>query len=95
MAFDGREVICVAAEFKPDVMMLDMGLPSLNRYEVAKQIRVQPHGKESMLIAMAGYGQHSDRQSSAAAGFDHHLVKPARFEQLLQILYTVEGRAFT
>ena len=54
MAFDGREVICVAAEFKPDVMMLDMDLPSLNRYEVAKQIRVQPHGKENILIALAG-----------------------------------------
>lgn len=95
MAFDSREVICVAAEFKLDVMMLDMDLPGLAGYEVAKQIRVEPHGKENMLIALTGYGEDSDRQSSAAAGFDHHLVKPARFEQLLQILYTVEGRAFT
>jgi len=60
---------------------------------VAKQIRAQPFGKEIMLIALTGYGQDSDRLASTEAGFNHHLVKPAKFEQLLQILSTVEGRA--
>lgn len=92
-AFDGLEVIRAAAEFKPHVMMLDIGLPGLNGYEVAKQIRAQPQGKAILLIALTGYGQDSDRVASKEAGFDHHLVKPAKFEQLLQILSTAKGRA--
>ena len=59
-------------------------------YEVARQIRGHPNGKSVLLIAPTGYGQDSDRRTSAEAGLDHHLVKPARFEQLLQILATVE-----
>jgi CheY-like chemotaxis protein len=70
--------------------MLDIGLPGLNGYEVAKQIRAQPNGKSILLIALTGYGQDSDRRTSSEAGFDHHLVKPARFEQLLQFLATVK-----
>lgn len=59
-------------------------------YEVARQIRGHPNGKSVLLIAPTGFAQDSDRYTSAEAGFDHHLVKPARFEQLLQILATVE-----
>ena len=89
-AYNGPDAVKTAAEFHPQVIMLDIGLPVLNGYEVAKQIRAQPEGEKIMLIALTGYGQDSDRRTSSDAGFDHHLVKPARFEQLLQILATVK-----
>lgn len=89
-AYSGLDVIRIVTEFHPQVIMLDIGLPGLNGYEVAKQIRAQPDGKSVLLIALTGYGQDSDRRTSMEAGFDHHLVKPAKFEQLLQILATVK-----
>ncbi len=89
-AYSGLDVLQIAREFHPQVIMLDIGLPGLNGYEVAKQIRAEPDGKEILLIALTGYGQESDRRSSRNAGFDHHLVKPARFDELLQILATVK-----
>ncbi|MCX7399321.1 MAG: PAS domain S-box protein [Planctomycetales bacterium] len=89
-AYNGPDAVKTAAEFHPHVIMLDIGLPVLNGYEVAKQIRAQPEGEKIMLIALTGYGQDSDRRTSSDAGFDHHLVKPARFEQLLQILAMVK-----
>ena len=89
-AYSGHDVVRIAAEFHPQVIMLDIGLPGLNGYEVAKTIRAQPDGKNILLIALTGYGQDSDRRTSTEAGFDHHLVKPAKFEQLLQILASVK-----
>lgn len=91
-AYDGMSIVRIAEEFRPNVIMLDIGLPGLNGYEVAQQIREQPSGKNVILIALTGYGQDSDRQASAKAGFDHHLVKPVRFEQIVEILDTVEAR---
>lgn len=92
-AYDGHNVLQITEEFRPHVIILDIGLPGLNGYEVAKQVREQPAGKHVVLIALTGYGQDSDRQLSAEAGFDHHLVKPASFEQLMQILRTIEPQA--
>jgi PAS domain S-box-containing protein len=89
-AYDGLEVAGIAAEFRPDVIILDIGLPGLNGYQVAKQVRELPFGRDIVLIALTGYGRNSDRQSSAVAGFDHHLVKPAKFDQLMQILNEVK-----
>lgn len=91
-AQNGIAAVQLALEFKPQVAMLDIGLPELNGYEVAKQIRKQPGGTKIVLIALTGYGQESDREASTDAGFDYHLVKPAKFEQLLQILSEVEAR---
>ncbi len=89
-AYTGLDVFKTVAAFHPHVIMLDIGLPGLNGYEVAKQLRAQPDGKNVLLIALTGYGQDSDRRTSTEAGFDHHLVKPAKFEHLLQILSTVK-----
>ncbi len=88
-AHDGPTAVQAAIDYRPDVMLLDIGLPGLNGYEVAKRIRQQPDLKNVVLVALTGYGQESDRQTSLQAGFNQHLVKPARFDQLLQILAAV------
>jgi PAS domain S-box-containing protein len=88
-AHDGLKAVQAAIDYHPDIVLLDIGLPGLNGYEVAKQLRAHPDLKHVVLVALTGYGQDSDRQTSSAAGFTHHLVKPARFEELQKILATV------
>jgi CheY-like chemotaxis protein len=68
---------------------LDIGLPGLDGFEVARRIRQQPTLKNIVLVAMTGYGRESDRQRSQEAGFDHHLVKPGDFGKVLQLLASV------
>ena len=85
-AHDGLEAVGVADEFRPDVVLLDIGLPKLNGYEVAQRIRQQPWGQGMVLIALTGWGQETDRQRSQDAGFDHHLVKPVDPSALVHLL---------
>ena len=85
-AYDGLEALEVAAAFRPDVALLDIGMPRLNGYEVCRQIRQQAWGKSMVLFALTGWGQEEDQRRSLAAGFDAHLVKPvlpADLEKLL------------
>ena len=89
-AHDGLSAVETAIAYRPNVVLLDIGLPGLNGYEVAKRLRQHPDLKNTVLIALTGYGQDTDRQASQQAGFDHHLVKPARFDQLKKILATVQ-----
>jgi PAS domain S-box-containing protein len=89
MAYDGSAVVEAALDYRPSVVLLDIGLPGLNGYEVAKRLRQQPTLKNIVLVAMTGYGQLSDRQRSQEAGFDHHLVKPGDFAKVLQILANI------
>jgi CheY-like chemotaxis protein len=91
-AHDGTTAVQAALDYRPDVVVLDIGLPGLNGYEVAKRIRQHPVLKNVVLVALTGYGQDSDRQTSLQAGFNHHLVKPARLADILQILATVSGK---
>jgi CheY-like chemotaxis protein len=95
-AHDGLAALEAALDYRPSVAVLDIGLPGLNGYELAKRIRQEPTLKHVVLVALTGYGQELDRETSLEAGFDHHLVKPARFAQLQQILASVvvSGRAF-
>ena len=86
---DGPAAVNAALDYKPDVVVLDIGLPGLNGYEIAKRIRQAPSLRNVMLIALTGYGQDADRQLALQAGFNHHMVKPARLEQIQQILATV------
>ena len=79
--------------FDPHVVLLDIGLPELDGFEVAKRIRQQPTLNNIVLVAMTGYGRETDRQRSQEAGFDHHLVKPADFGKVQQILATVSEKA--
>ena len=92
-AHDGPSALSAALEYVPDAVFLDIGLPLMNGYEVAKRIREQPDLENVLLIALTGYGQDTDRQASLLAGFEQHLVKPARLEQMLQILaVAAEGK---
>lgn len=86
VAHHGEEGLEAALEFQPDVVFLDIGLPGIDGYEVARQLRSRSEGQQLTLVALTGYGQASDRQKSAEAGFDHHLVKPARLDQIREIL---------
>ncbi|MCR5885879.1 response regulator [Rhizobacter sp. J219] len=76
-AADGGEALVAAELFAPDVVVLDIGLPVLDGYEVARRLRQTSIGKAALLLALTGYGQREDRQNAEAAGFDHHFVKPA------------------
>jgi CheY-like chemotaxis protein len=79
---DGIEGMEHAQTFRPDVILLDIGLPRLNGLETARLIREQPWGKSIFLIAVTGYGQEEDRRRSLEAGFDYHMVKPLDFAEL-------------
>jgi CheY-like chemotaxis protein len=83
-AHDGLAAVSAAASFKPNVVLLDIGLPHLSGHEAAKRIRTGPGGEEMLLIALSGWGQAEDRQKSKEAGFDRHFVKPVELETLLQ-----------
>ena len=75
-----------AARFRPDMGLLDIGLPHLNGFEAARKIREQPWGKGMVLVALTGWGQDEDRQKSRDAGFDAHLVKPVDHAALMKLL---------
>ena len=92
-AHTGPAALEAAFDYRPNVMLLDIGLPGLNGYEVAKRIRQQPVLHAIVLVATTGYGQETDRQHSQEAGFDHHLVKPVDFAKVQQILGTVSKKA--
>jgi len=85
-AYDGLEAVEAAATFRPDVVLLDIGLPKMNGYEAARKIREQPWGKKMVLVALTGWGQEEDRQKSRDAGFDGHLVKPVDQAALTKLL---------
>ena len=85
-AYDGQQGLEVAGEFRPDVVLLDIGLPKLDGYEACRRIREQPWGKGVVLIAVTGWGQEEDRRRSHEAGFDRHLVKPVDPGALMRML---------
>ena len=92
IAHDGPSGLKAALAMQPDVVLLDIGLPGFDGYEVAQRIRQQTTCKNIVLVALTGYGLDADRQRSQEAGFDHHLVKPARFAEIEKILAHVGER---
>jgi two-component system, chemotaxis family, CheB/CheR fusion protein len=86
VAADGAAGLALAREHRPDVVLLDIGLPTLNGYEIATRIRADPALEGTVLIAVTGYGQMHDRARASASGFDHHLVKPVEFRALQDLL---------
>jgi signal transduction histidine kinase len=85
-AFLGGPGLELARDVAADAVILDIGLPDINGYEVARRIRREPWGRETLLIALTGWGQEQDKRDAAAAGFDHHFTKPANLEELLMLL---------
>jgi CheY-like chemotaxis protein len=92
-AFDGLRALEAGATFRPDVVLLDIGLPELNGYDVARKIREQPWGRNIVLIALTGWGKEEDRRRSSEAGFNSHLVKPVEFANLNALLGTFLPRS--
>jgi CheY-like chemotaxis protein len=86
VAYTGQTALETAVEYQPDVVLLDIGLPDMNGYELARQLHQQPQTKGVRLIAVTGYGQDSDRQRSQEAGCEHHLVKPVDPQKLQDLL---------
>jgi signal transduction histidine kinase len=86
VANEGMAAIRIAEDFKPDVVLLDIGLPGMNGFEVAHQLRSLPSARDALLIALTGYGEAESRSRSAKAGFDFHMVKPADVNLLLSMI---------
>jgi signal transduction histidine kinase len=86
VAPDGETGIAKIFELRPDIAIIDLGLPSLDGYEVARRVRLSPQGKDLLLVALTGYGAPEQRSRALEAGFDLHLVKPVEPEQLLKLV---------
>jgi PAS domain S-box-containing protein len=92
-AYDGVEAVEKAAALRPDVILLDIGLPKISGYAACRAIRAQPWGQDIIIIAVTGWGQEEDRRKSQEAGFDGHLVKPVDHDALTKLLGSLSRRA--
>jgi two-component system CheB/CheR fusion protein len=90
-AYDGKEALAAAEAMRPNAVLLDIGMPEGNGYEVARRIRAQPWGKDVFLIALSGWGKDEDRRRSEEAGFNAHLVKPVAPDLLRKALSRIMG----
>lgn len=88
-AYDGLQAIESAANFRPDVILLDIGLPKLNGYDACRRIRQQPWGKNMVVVALTGMGLEDRQEDAPEIRFDHHLVKPVEFDMLQGLLAEV------
>jgi len=86
VAYSGQSALEMAVEYQPSVILLDIGLPEMDGYEIARRLRQRPQLSKVWLIALTGYGQDSDRQRSQEAGFDYHMVKPIDSEKLEELI---------
>ena len=89
---DGVSALHATEGFRPDVILLDIGMPGMSGYEVARRLRERASGPHPLIVAITGWGTPDERERAAQAGFDLHLVKPVDDDQLLQAL---EGRSVT
>jgi CheY-like chemotaxis protein len=85
---DGKSALAAARSFRPHVVLLDIGLPDITGYEVARAMRADPELARLKIIAMTGFGRDQDKRAAHAAGIDHHLTKPIDEEQLMRLLRT-------
>jgi CheY-like chemotaxis protein len=91
VARDGAEALRTAADFNPDFAFLDIGMPKVHGYEVARRLRSDPETSDCVLVAVTGWGQEDDRKRAREAGFDLHLVKPVDPGDIETILNEVRG----
>ena len=90
LAHDGEEAVSAAETFHPEVVLLDIGLPKIDGYDVCRRIRSTTWGKDALLVALTGWGQDEDRRQAREAGFDHHMVKPVDYTALSEVLSRAE-----
>ena len=90
-AFDGAQAVDVAEAFKPDVILMDIGMPKLNGYDACRRIREQPWGRNIVIVAQTGWGQEDDRRKAHEAGFDFHMVKPVEPAALEKMLIELKA----
>jgi len=86
VVYDGRAALQAVQELSPDLVILDLGMEELDGIETARRIRAMPQGKKAMIAALTGWGQPEERERTRRAGFDRHLVKPARIDDVSQLL---------
>jgi DNA-binding response OmpR family regulator len=91
-AYDGEQALETARAFHPDIVLLDIGLPKVSGYEVARQLRAE-RGTSVLIVAITGWGQAQDRERAREAGFDHHFTKPVDFDGLLELIAQVPPAA--
>jgi two-component system CheB/CheR fusion protein len=89
IAYDGLEALEAADAFDPDIVLLDIGMPKMSGYEVARRLRAD-RGDSVLIVAITGWGQEEDRRRAREAGFDHHFTKPVDYEALIEL---IEGEA--
>jgi CheY-like chemotaxis protein len=85
-AYDGPTALLIAQTFRPEIILLDIGMPGMDGYEVARRLREQTYQKITVLAALTGWGQEEDRRRALQAGFDYHFVKPIEPDALEQLL---------
>jgi signal transduction histidine kinase/CheY-like chemotaxis protein len=95
LAHDGEEALSRAEQFRPDVVLLDLGMPKLNGYDACRRMREQPWGQKMIIIALTGWGRDEDRERTREVGFDHHLVKPVRPLNLLELIAELAKTKFS
>ena len=92
VVYDGESALQRAQAMAPDAVLVDIGLPGMNGFQVARELRARPQTRAALLIAVTGYGQPTDRQRAMEAGFDHHLVKPVDLDAVHGLLVTRQKR---
>jgi len=90
LAHNGQDALALAKSFKPHVVLLDIGLPGMNGYEVCQRLRNDPEIKNLVIIAQTGWGEDQHKTMSQEAGFDYYMVKPIEMEKLRQLLLSLE-----
>jgi CheY-like chemotaxis protein len=90
IAHDGQDGLEKAIEFRPELVLLDIGMPGLDGYEVCRRLRQHSATEKATLIALSGWGLEEDRQRALQEGFDHHLIKPVEFDTLVNLLAKLE-----
>jgi CheY-like chemotaxis protein len=91
LAHDGLEALQTARAMQPELVLMDLGMPKLSGYEVAKRIREESWGRDMVLVALTGWGQDEDKQRTKAAGFDHHLTEPTEPAMLQDLLANLDS----
>jgi CheY-like chemotaxis protein len=95
VTYDGPQALEAALRWRPEFILLDIGMPGMDGYAVARQLRQEPAFGGTVIIAVTGYGQKADLQHSRAAGIDHHLLKPVEWSELLPLLSNPDRASLT